>query len=148
MSQALPRDLKLKFSHPFFQDKIENSSNNIDSYLDLLYFVLTKHRVLGFSHSVVYLFNSPIVIIVSAHNLGDFLDIERGLLVMGYYLSYYYHHISSCATVGMRTGASDSHRENVCARILIAGYIKCLFNVAHNSLGSDITSRKLVSRMK
>ena len=93
----MPRDLKLKCSHPFFQDKIENSSNNIDSYLDLLYFVLTKHRVWDLDTAfVVYLFNSPIVIIVSVHNLGDFLDIERGLLVMGYYLSYYYHHISSC----------------------------------------------------
>ena len=45
--------------------------------MDLLYFVLTKHRVWDLvTASVVYLFNSPIVIIVSAHNLGDFLDIE------------------------------------------------------------------------
>lgn len=114
-------------------------------------FCINQASGLGFSHSVVYLFNSPIFIITSVHNLGDFLDIERGLLVMGYYLELLLflviisHHV---ATVGMRTGASDSHKENVCARILIAGYIKCLFNVAHNSLEPDIMSRKLVSRMK
>ena len=82
MSQALPRDLKLKFSHPFFHRTKLKTHQIILSHIWIFYIFCINPAS---SDLVIALFicSTDPDIYPLVHNLEDFLDIERGLLVMG-----------------------------------------------------------------